>query len=140
MNHFVISNQIDQFKDHCVLPLDTEKCQTIRGFYETVADVLEFPDYFGFNLDAFDEMINDLSWLEDHHLVLWIKDSTNFLTKERNQDKVLSLLALIEASAEDWQWADNDDDLPKKEIKLVFGVSEHIENTLNKAEIGFDKI
>jgi hypothetical protein len=36
---------------------------TKQQLFKFFAEKLRFPEYFGFNWDAFDECINDLSWL-----------------------------------------------------------------------------
>lgn len=38
------------------------------------SEKLSFPDYFGYNWDAFDECINDLSWLDAERIILWHND------------------------------------------------------------------
>lgn len=41
---------------------------------ESIAGALEFPDYFGHNLDALYDCLTDLSWLADgEHVVVWSK-------------------------------------------------------------------
>lgn len=73
----------------------TDKKQFIR----LLADRLAFPEYFGFNLDALDECMGDLSWLpEDARIV--------FLNAARIKDT--RLRALITSMLSDWQayWAE----------------------------------
>jgi RNAse (barnase) inhibitor barstar len=134
MKHIVLTNHIDLFREYSVIPLDSDKIHTQRGFYEEIAESLEFPEYFGFNLDSLDEMINDLSWLEDQKIVIYIQDSTSFLSKERNPSKITTILELLEAACEEWRWVEDD----KKELKIVFNDSERIQKILTKAAIDFE--
>ena len=41
---------------------------------EVIATELRFPKYFGFNWDALDECLADLSWLEEPGVYLWHDD------------------------------------------------------------------
>lgn len=45
-----------------VIHLDGRLARDKASFLSTTAAALEFPSYFGGNWDAFEEMINDLSW------------------------------------------------------------------------------
>lgn len=138
MKNIIVTNQIEQFSEYTVIPLEIGKLKTLRGFYEEMAEALEFPEYFGFNLDSLDELLNDLSWLEDEKIVVYVQDSADFLLTERNPNKIGTVLDLIEATCEDWQWAEDDLEFPKKELKFVFNKSERIEKVLQAAEIDFD--
>ena len=41
-------------------------------FMTAIADALSFPDWFGRNLDALQDCVRDLSWLEPgEHLLVW---------------------------------------------------------------------
>lgn len=112
--------------------IDSKKCTTLRAFYETMAKVFEFPDYFGFNMDSFDEMLNDLSWIENDKIVMYFDNSESFLVAERNDTKILTLLDILEATCEDWKWFEGDDDVPKKELLIRFSRSERMEVILEE--------
>lgn len=137
--NFIITNQIDKFQDYTVIPLESEKIQTLRGFYEEIADALEFPDSFGFNLDSLEEMLNDLSWLEDERIAIYIEDSEQFILKERNPSKLATLLDSLDATCEDWRWADEDGEIPKKELIFVFNYSGRIQNIFEAYELNYEE-
>jgi RNAse (barnase) inhibitor barstar len=138
MPNFLIINNLESLKDHHIAQIDGQKAHTLRGFYEEIAKVLDFPEYFGFNLDSFDEMLNDLSWLEQEKIAIYITNSEHFVEKERNPDKLPTLLDLLDATCEDWKWADEDADLPKKELIVAFSPSDRITKLLDAQEISYE--
>jgi RNAse (barnase) inhibitor barstar len=111
---------------------------TLREFYEELAEELSFPDYFGFNLDSLDECLNDLSWIENKKIAIYISDSANFLATERNPEKLETLLDQLDATCEDWHWVDEDDEIPQKELIIAFSESERIKSLLADLGIDFD--
>ena len=121
-----------------IVEIDAKNCQTLRAFYEETAKVMHFPDYFGFNLDSFDEMINDLSWIEDENLLVYFHNSDQFLINERNETKIITLLDLLDATCEEWNWFEEDEDpesdefIPKKTLKFGFSESPYISALLSK--------
>ena len=147
MNNLFITDSPGELDDFSLITIDSKRCRTLRDFYETLAETLHFPDYFGFNLDSFEELINDLSWIEDERLLLYFKNSTEFLINERNDQKVITLLELLDATCEDWKFMDEDaerdtvatdgDDveeedyfIPKKELLIGFSTSDRMEDFL----------
>jgi hypothetical protein len=96
---------------------------------------MHFPDYFGFNLDSLDELLNDLTWIEDEKLAIYFNNSEKFLEKERNETKILTLLDLLDATCEDWKWHEmdeEDEDYTQKELFFGFDKSQRMEQLLNK--------
>lgn len=145
MNNLFISASPDALADYALITIDSKRCKTLRDFYETLAEQLHFPDYFGFNLDSFDELMNDLSWIEDERILLYFKNSSEFLINERNDGKVNTLLELIDATCEDWKFMDEDAEretiadgtdeeedyfIPKKELIVGFSPSDRMEGFL----------
>lgn len=74
--------------------IDASRILTKADLYRLFADILEFPDYFGSNLDALYDCLSDLEWIKSPYISLrfigWeqalMKEDINF----RNQ--VLSLV------------------------------------------------
>lgn len=137
MPNFLVTKNLELPDNYSIIELDGQKTQTLRGFYEEVADALAFPEEFGFTLDELDEMLSDLSWLEDEKIVVYISQSEHFIEKERNPEKISTLLNLLDAICEDWRWEDGVEELPKKELIFAFSDSTRIKELLNKQEISY---
>ena len=62
--------------------LDGKHCQTIDQFHVKIAEAFQFPDYYGQNLDALDEMLNDLEWINQDYILLIIQRSHLWLSDD----------------------------------------------------------
>jgi len=80
-----------------VAKMDGAKTRTLKKFYRKISDRLEFPDYFGTNLDALADALMDLSWLKEKDVRLYIKNPNDFLSKEKKSTKNTILEILAEA-------------------------------------------
>jgi RNAse (barnase) inhibitor barstar len=140
MKNLLICEPKEIHKDFVVITIDSKKVTSLREFYETLATSLYFPDYFGYNMDSLDELLNDLSWLEDEKIAVYFTNTKSFLINERSEDKILSLLDMLDAISEDWKWMEPDEDLgpddddyiPKKELLFCFEDSDEMADLLNK--------
>ena len=143
--NFILSSSesalADRFSDHFVAHIDGSKARTLRQFYDQITDVLEFP-HFGNNLDALNDALNDLQWLEDEKIVLYFTNTDQLISQERDPKKIASVLAILEATAEDWKWVGDDEtDLAdKKEFSVVFEKSPRIESLMVQEGIAFDLV
>jgi RNAse (barnase) inhibitor barstar len=137
MSNLFICTKAELEGDAAVIEIDSKTCMTLKDFYEVIAKKLYFPDYFGFNMDSLDELLNDLSWIEDSKLALYFTHTEHFLINERSDDKVLSLLDMLDAICEDWKWmeedgSDEDEDfIPKKSLLIGFENGQRIDEILN---------
>lgn len=69
---------------------------TLETFYNDVQFSLQIPKYFGHNLDALDEVLNDLSWVTDKHIILIIYRSNLLCAGHKeDRDNLLSILNSI---------------------------------------------
>lgn len=119
--------------------IDGYKTTTLRQFYEEIADVLEFP-VSGYNLDALNDSLNDLQWLEDEKIVLYITDTESFISRERDPVKLSSVLQVFDATAEDWKWMEADELVDPKEFYVVLEDSDRIRKVLEKEGIAYGNL
>lgn len=131
----------DRYPDAFVAHIDGNKARTLKQFYAEIADVLEFP-HFGNNLDALNDALNDLQWLEDEQIVLYFTNTDQLISQERDPKKMASILAILEATVADWKWmTDDEEDLADhKELHVVFEKSPRIESLLAQEGIEFELV
>lgn len=125
--------------DFFIAHIDGQKAITLRQFYDEIADVLEFP-ISSPNLDALNDSLNDLQWLEDEKIVLYITNTELFISKERDPIKLCSVLQVFDATAEDWKWMEADELMDCKEFYVVLEDSTRIRALLEKEGIGFGNL
>ena len=88
-DHFILAGS-----DTWVGLIDGSKIPDMASCYEAISGALRLPDYFGANLDALDEMLYDLDWLEHDFVLLIINNSSMLLSGELESKS--GLLALFE--------------------------------------------
>jgi RNAse (barnase) inhibitor barstar len=59
--------------------IDGNTCDTIEKCYATLVQQLSLPDYFGFNLDALEEVLADLDWVEEEKIHIIILNERDLL-------------------------------------------------------------
>ena len=142
MSNFILlqtETALDTFKDYYIGTIDGNEAKTFKTFYQQVEKALSFPDYFGYNLDSFDELINDFEWIENPDIALYIKNFDAFLSDEKKQEKRLDLFNLLDASAEDWKWMeDEDSEFDKKNFKVLIEFSSNAQTFFEKEGIGYE--
>ncbi|TDB60788.1 barstar family protein [Arundinibacter roseus] len=144
--HFLLidaqTNPSTAFADWYIATVDGTQATSLKAFYEQLGRALDFPDYFGFNLDSLDELLNDLQWIDEEKIVIFIQNSGDWLLHEKSDGKLGTLLDLLEASAEDWKWLDEDqeEDFSKKELRILFDDSSRIRAILEEQEIPFSLV
>lgn len=62
------------------------RCDTYQGFDREFSAALQFPDYYGENMNAFDECIADLEWLHAERVYVVIDQAERFMEFDRAQD------------------------------------------------------
>ncbi|WP_428668294.1 barstar family protein [Runella sp.] len=136
-NIFLLSSDqaVSNFKNYKLGQLDGSKAQTLSTFYSEIEKALSLPD-FEPDMDVLDELLNDLSWIKQPNVALYITDFDSFLVREKEKPLV-ELLNLLDVIAEDWKWLDDDDTTPKKNFKILIQNSPRAVAVLEKEEIAF---
>ncbi len=127
MSNFILSKKLSttESADILLVHIDGQKQDTLETFYAFIAEQLHFPDYFSQNLDSFDELINDLSWLEQEAVIFLIEHFDEWLEEENLETKELMLSILDQAADE--QKADKDGTAIKIMIKNTGDVADFLD-------------
>ncbi len=67
--------------------IEGSSCRTKLTMFETFSEAFQFPDYFAQNWDSFDEIMCDLSWIEEDEITLLITQFNEFLRDAEEEDK-----------------------------------------------------
>ena len=62
--------------------LDGQYCKTIQQCYSSLRAQLSLPGYFGNNLDALEEVLNDLDWITERVIKIIILNSKELLAED----------------------------------------------------------
>jgi len=89
-------------KGYFVGIIDGANCKNLKASIANIAAAFKFPDYYGKNLDAFWDCINDLGWLEESNYLLLIENAREFMTEDSSDNKHYLTNMLDEVSKE---WA-----------------------------------
>jgi RNAse (barnase) inhibitor barstar len=81
-----------------------KKCRTAAGLFAELAEVLEFPDYFGHNWDALEECLADLEWLPAKGYVLLFTDAELILPDD--EDDFATFVEVLNDAGEAWAAGD----------------------------------
>lgn len=123
------------FKNYKIGQIDGTKAQTLSAFYTEIEKALNLPD-FEPDMDLLDGLLNDLSWIKQPNVAVYISNFDFFLVREKEKTLV-ELLNLLDVIAEDWKWLDDDDNTPKKNLKLLIQNCPRAVAVLEKEEFAF---
>jgi len=70
-------------------------------FFQEAATVLNFPEYFGHNWDAFEECLTDMSWLPAPGYLILCEDLESF--RQQARDDYQTFLAISRDAASFWK-------------------------------------
>lgn len=63
--------------------VDGNTCKTIGECYKTLQQQLSIPDYFGYNLDALEEVLGDLDWIEEEKIKIIVLNLESLLSEDK---------------------------------------------------------
>lgn len=82
--------------------INGKQCRTRTGFFHTIGKAMNFPDYFSDNLDSLDELMCDLSWIEEPNIAFVIFYYEEFLQEDKRLlEAVNNIFAHAVANAND---------------------------------------
>ncbi|WP_266369283.1 barstar family protein [Tellurirhabdus rosea] len=132
---------LSQYAGFRIARIDGRQTPTLKAFYEAIAVALDFPDYFGYNLDSLDELLNDFDWLEDEKVVLYIANSDAFLAQEPKEEKIVDLLNILDATAEDWKYVDEEvEEISPMELVIALDPSPRMQDLFDREDFAYQVV
>jgi len=102
--------------------IDGKKCQTWEFFLKEIGIAFNFPEYYGHNLAAFRDCINDLSWIKQDNYMLIIENSDLLLKEGLRSDDRLYIIKQFDKIIHNWSLgpdAEGNDETRKKSDFIV---------------------
>ena len=84
-----------------VRQVDGRRCRTKAALLDEFARALEFPPQFGRNWDAFEDCLNDLSWLEADGYVIVVTSAHAVLAREEPEEYE-TFVSILDAAGREW--------------------------------------
>ncbi|RRB03657.1 barstar family protein [Larkinella rosea] len=133
-------SDLKPYADFRMARIDGQKAQTLKQFYEQIARELRFPDHFEFNLESLDEALNDLDWLDDDKIAVYITHSDAFLSQEKSEAKKVELLNILDVAAEDWKWVDEEEEgVTPRQLVILFQPADTLIALFDKEDFAYDR-
>ncbi len=106
-------------KDFVVRKIQGKNCNSTQELFKEFSSALQFPYYFGYNWDAFDECMSDLAWLgEKEGYLIFITNSELLLTKDLD-----IFIDILKAVVDFWKEKN-------KVFKVVFQAEDKVNSTI----------
>ncbi|SIA42286.1 Barstar (barnase inhibitor) [Mycobacteroides abscessus subsp. abscessus] len=86
-----------------IIDINLLKLKTKQNFLNILNQELNFPSYFGSNLDALDECMRDLGWIQEKEIIL----NFNNINKLKNRNSELFYLIHDSLSFYKQYWEEN---------------------------------
>jgi hypothetical protein len=103
--------------------LNGAECKNLTTFISSVARLFQFPSYYGHNINAFIECINDLDWIAESNYALVI-DNSAILMSNDNDDNRRYITELLEKVSKEWENVPNyqgeDEFRHKADFKVIY--------------------
>ena len=97
-----------------------------QKLFEALKLELRLPDYFGYNWNALDECLRDLSWIKQHRVVLLHEDLPQLDAKE-----ISIYLSVLSSGVKDWKVGEDHElvvAFPKDARKAISDIIQRGEN------------
>jgi RNAse (barnase) inhibitor barstar len=105
-----------------VAVLKGRRCRSFKSFLKRIGKAFKFPSYYGMNLNALNECLNDLEWIEQPNYLLIIEDKEVFLNKESEEMRA-HIFNFLERVSKQWANVPNylgDEYRQKADFRIIY--------------------
>lgn len=106
-------------KDYFIAAIDGIQCKTIESFLIEIGRAFSFPDYYGKNVNALNDCINDLDWIPKNNYILIINNADSFISGN-NEDRQ-DMIDFLNEVSEEWSNVPLEDEYRKKsDFRIIY--------------------
>lgn len=126
-----------QFDDAYLVRLPGTQLVNSESIYDHLHKCLEFPEYFGNNLDALYDCLTDLDWIYQKNIILFIDHFDEFASLDAQQNFCDEFIVCLYDACLTWAQSNNIG-VPNKSISIFISRTKKAEELLYKLDIPFD--
>lgn len=93
-------NDVD-LKDSIFI-FDGLEMQDFDGFHREISMTMRFPDYYGKNIDALQDCLSDLSWINNKKYIIFFIKNFEFFLKKEGKENIDSVILVLSEIAKEW--------------------------------------
>lgn len=134
------NDEFTKINDAYVAHIDGSCCKNESDFHNEFQSQLNFPEYYGKNLDSLFDCLTDLEWIKQKNIIINITNFDNLLEEDSSKDYYPeALLLLLYDLVLLYQ---DEENTPDKSRKLYFLIqnSPKIIDLLKKADIDYSVV
>ncbi|HQU94839.1 MAG TPA: barstar family protein [Saprospiraceae bacterium] len=125
--------EIKRGNNKIIVEIEGHEVNDFQSLNDLLSDKLNFPNYFGENLDALFDMLVDLQWLKQDSIEFVISDFENLLIDEGELAKA-ELMLLLEDVCLEWKEGDfNDDEWEMKKFRVIILGDKSLEQEIDNS-------
>lgn len=125
--------KIKRGNNKIIVEIEGHEVNDFQSLNDLLSDKLNFPNYFGENLDALFDMLVDLQWLKQDSIEFVISDFENLLIDEGELAKA-ELMLLLEDVCLEWKEGDfNDDEWEMKKFRVIILGDKSLEQEIDNS-------
>ncbi|MBP9132418.1 MAG: barstar family protein [Saprospiraceae bacterium] len=125
--------EIKRGNNKIIVEIEGHEVNDFQSLNDLLSDKLNFPNYFGENLDALFDMLVDLQWLKQDSIEFVISDFENLLIDEGELAKA-ELMLLFEDVCLEWKEGDfNDDEWEMKKFRVIILGDKSLEQEIDNS-------
>ncbi|WP_378187393.1 barstar family protein [Aquimarina sp. W85] len=103
-----------------ITAIDGNQCKSVKDFVVEIGRAFSFPDYYGENLDALNDCINDLDWILKDNYILIINNFELFISDNKQDRK--DMIDFLDEISEQWRLGPQAEGQDKSRKKADFKV------------------
>lgn len=126
--------------NYFIANINGECCTTEYDFHTEVTNALNFPQYYGRNLDSLFDCLLDLEWIENNHIVIRMDNFEKIVSEESDKTYYKELLLLLINDLCQFKKTDPNNSEDIKNLYFLINHADSTQKILETSEIEYTQL